>query len=95
MMNSLGDIHITPVAGIVFPSYSNGSILHLTGKAETLYGASARAVMPNMDIISTIYVTGFSFVSVHPRGSSGGSAAAVAAGLCDALLQVHLLINDI
>lgn len=62
MMNSLGDIHITPVAGIVFPSFSNGSILHLTGKAETLYGASARAVMPNMNIISTIYVTGFSLV---------------------------------
>ncbi|KAG1854511.1 hypothetical protein F4604DRAFT_1591213 [Suillus subluteus] len=62
MMNSLGDIHITPVAGIVFPSFSTGSILYLTGKAETLYGASARAVMPNMNIISTIYVTGFSFV---------------------------------
>ncbi|KIK39445.1 hypothetical protein CY34DRAFT_89195 [Suillus luteus UH-Slu-Lm8-n1] len=62
MMNSLGDIHITPVAGIVFPSFSNGSILHITGKAQTLYGASARAVMPNMNIISTIYVTGFSFV---------------------------------
>ncbi|KAG1842892.1 hypothetical protein DFJ58DRAFT_805599 [Suillus subalutaceus] len=62
MMNSLGDIHITPVAGIVFPSFSTGSILYLTGKAETLYGASARAVMPNMNIISSIYVTGFSFV---------------------------------
>ncbi|KAG1810559.1 uncharacterized protein BJ212DRAFT_1448631 [Suillus subaureus] len=61
MMNSLGDIHITPVAGIVFPSFSTGSILYLTGKAKTLYGASARAVMPNMNIISTIYVTGFSF----------------------------------
>ncbi|KAG1728902.1 hypothetical protein EDB19DRAFT_1745127 [Suillus lakei] len=62
MMNSLGDIHITPVAGIVFPSFSTGSILHVTGKAETLYGASARALMPNMNIISTIYATGFSFV---------------------------------
>lgn len=62
MMNSLGDIHITPVAGIVFPSFSTGSILYLTGKAENLYGASARAIMPNMNIVSTICVTGFSFV---------------------------------
>lgn len=61
-MNSLGNIHVTPVAGIVFPSLSTGSILYVTGKAETLYGASARTVMPDMNIISTIYVTGFSFV---------------------------------
>lgn len=62
VMNSLGNIHVTPVAGIVFPSFSTGLILHVTGKAETLYGASARAVMPDLNIISTICVTGFSFV---------------------------------
>ncbi|KAG2138419.1 uncharacterized protein EDB93DRAFT_723490 [Suillus bovinus] len=74
MMNSLGNVHITPVAGIVFPSLSTGSILYLTGKAENLYGASARAIMPNMNIITTICVTGFSFVeNAIPLRETGSS----------------------
>jgi hypothetical protein len=62
MMNSLGNMHMTPVAGMVFPSFSSGSVLYVTGKAENLYGAGARTLMPNTNVISTIYVTGFSFV---------------------------------
>ncbi|OAX41817.1 hypothetical protein K503DRAFT_833363 [Rhizopogon vinicolor AM-OR11-026] len=62
MMNSLGNIHMTPVAGMVFPSFSTGSVLYVTGKAETLYGVAARSLMPNANVLSTIYVTGFSFV---------------------------------
>jgi hypothetical protein len=61
-MNSLGNMHTTPVAGMAFPSLSSGSVLYVTGKAENLYGAGARTLMPNMNVISTIYVTGFSFV---------------------------------
>ncbi|OJA15046.1 hypothetical protein AZE42_05847 [Rhizopogon vesiculosus] len=57
-----GNIHMTPVAGMVFPSFSTGSVLYVTGKAETLYGIAARSLMPNANVLSTIYVTGFCFV---------------------------------
>ena len=62
MMNSLGNIFITPLAGIVFPSFSAGAVLYVTGKAETLFGDAARKLMPRVSAVTTIYVTGFSFV---------------------------------
>ncbi|KIJ64073.1 hypothetical protein HYDPIDRAFT_112603 [Hydnomerulius pinastri MD-312] len=62
MMNSLGNIYITPLAGLVFPSFSTGSILYVSGTAETLFGAAARKLMPHVNVVTTIYVTGFSFV---------------------------------
>lgn len=61
-MNSLGNIHITPVASLVFPSFTSGSILYVTGTAQTLFGHSAQSLMPGMKVITTIRVTGFSFV---------------------------------
>jgi hypothetical protein len=62
MMNSLGNIFITPLAGIMFPSFSTGAVLYVTGKAETLFGDAARKLMPRVNAVTTIYVTGFSFV---------------------------------
>ncbi|KAF9218461.1 hypothetical protein BS17DRAFT_791330 [Gyrodon lividus] len=62
MMNSLGNIYITPLAGLVFPSFSTGSVLYVTGTAETLFGAPARKLMPTVNAVTTIYATGFSFV---------------------------------
>ncbi|KAF8836557.1 hypothetical protein BDN67DRAFT_973995 [Paxillus ammoniavirescens] len=62
MMNSLGNIYITPLAGLVFPSFSTGSVLYVTGTAETLFGAPARKLMPHVNAVTTIYATGFSFV---------------------------------
>lgn len=62
MMNSLGNIFITPLAGVVFPSFSTGAVLYVTGKAETLFGEAARKLMSRVSAVTTIYVTGFSFV---------------------------------
>ncbi|KAH7890335.1 hypothetical protein F5I97DRAFT_14477 [Phlebopus sp. FC_14] len=62
MMNSLGNIYVTPLAGLVFPSFATGSILYVSGTAETLFGAPARKLMPHVNVVTTIYVTGFSFV---------------------------------
>ncbi|KAF8548815.1 hypothetical protein OG21DRAFT_1500790 [Imleria badia] len=62
MMNSLGNIFITPLAGIVFPSFSTGAVLYVTGKAETLFGEAARKLMSRVSAVTTLYVTGFSFV---------------------------------
>lgn len=62
MFNSLGNIWITPLAGMVFPSFSTGAILYVTGTAETLFGEAAKKLMPRVHAVTTIYVTGFSFV---------------------------------
>ncbi|KZP29060.1 hypothetical protein FIBSPDRAFT_816407 [Athelia psychrophila] len=62
LMNSLGNIHITPLAGLVFPSFDDGSILYVTGQAKTLYGPEAEAIMPSIGVITTIRVTGYTLV---------------------------------
>lgn len=61
MMNSLGNIFITPFAGIVFPSFSTCTFLYATGKAETLFGGEAKKRMPRVSAFTTLYVTSFSF----------------------------------
>ncbi|KAF8892916.1 hypothetical protein BD779DRAFT_1669939 [Infundibulicybe gibba] len=58
----LGNIHITPLAGLVFPSFVDGSILYVTGTAKTLFGAPARELMPLANVITTITVTGYVFI---------------------------------
>ncbi|KAF7970058.1 hypothetical protein HWV62_25302 [Athelia sp. TMB] len=62
LMNSLGNIHITPLAGLVFPSFDDGSILYVTGQAKTLYGPEAQAIMPSIGVITTIRATGYTFI---------------------------------
>ncbi|KAH7908707.1 hypothetical protein BJ138DRAFT_1115608 [Hygrophoropsis aurantiaca] len=62
MMNSLGNIYITPLAGLVIPSFSTGSVLYVTGEAETKFGEAAQRIMPHANIITTIRITGFTFV---------------------------------
>jgi ferredoxin-NADP reductase len=62
MLNSLGNIHETPRAGFVFPDFDTGSVLYITGTAETLFDAAARALMPDSDVLTTVYVTGLALV---------------------------------
>ncbi|KAH7923314.1 hypothetical protein BV22DRAFT_593662 [Leucogyrophana mollusca] len=62
MMNSLGNIYVTPLAGLVVPSFSSGSILYVTGEAKSLFGAEAQRLMPHINMITIIRVTGFAFV---------------------------------
>ncbi|ETW79353.1 hypothetical protein HETIRDRAFT_156155 [Heterobasidion irregulare TC 32-1] len=62
LMNSLGNIFVTPLAGLVFPSFTDGSVLYVTGSARTLFGSAAQALMPGSNVVTTIYATGFVFV---------------------------------
>jgi ferredoxin-NADP reductase len=63
VLNSLGNIHVTPAASLVFPDFDRGAVLHVTGAARTLYDDDARRLMPESDVLTTITVTGFSFVT--------------------------------
>lgn len=61
-MASLGNIETTPLAGVTFVSFSTGAILYLTGDAHNLVGPSAQRVMPRINALTTIYVTGYILV---------------------------------
>ncbi|PFH49490.1 hypothetical protein AMATHDRAFT_76159 [Amanita thiersii Skay4041] len=61
-MTSLGNIEATPYASLTILSYTQGHVLYLTGTAKNLLGSAAQAIMPLQDRITTIYVTGYTFV---------------------------------
>lgn len=62
LMNSLGNIFVTPLAGIVFPAFSKGSILYVTGESSSLFGMDAHKLMPGMKSLTLICATGYSLV---------------------------------
>ncbi|KAH9480815.1 hypothetical protein JR316_0007416 [Psilocybe cubensis] len=61
-LNSLGNIEATPFAAMAFVSFATGDILYLTGNARNLHGDEARAIMPLQEILTEIYVTGYTLV---------------------------------
>ncbi|KAI0070493.1 hypothetical protein K474DRAFT_790053 [Panus rudis PR-1116 ss-1] len=61
-MSSLGNVEVTPLAGLTFVSFTNGDILYLTGDAHTLVGAEAQSIMPRQNCLTMVYVTGYTFV---------------------------------
>lgn len=61
-MTSLGNIEATPFASLTFVSFTAGSVLYLTGDAHTLVGSAAQNIMPLQNTLTTLYVTGYTFV---------------------------------
>lgn len=61
-MTSLGNVEATPFASLTFISFTTGDILYLTGEARNVYGSEARAIMPFQDLLTEIYVTGYTYV---------------------------------
>lgn len=61
-MTSLGNIESTPLAAITIVSFTTGSILYLTGNAKTIVGTDAQKIMARQNVLTTISVTGYTFV---------------------------------
>jgi hypothetical protein len=61
-MTSLGNIEATPLASLTFIDFASGDVLYLTGDAENLVGPDALKLMPFQKTLTTIYVTGYTFV---------------------------------
>ncbi|KAG0696440.1 hypothetical protein DFH29DRAFT_950966 [Suillus ampliporus] len=74
MMTSLGNIEATGLASLTFPSFTNGSLLYITGIAHNLVGAPAQAIMPSQNALTTIEITGYIFIEdalpVRQRGGT-------------------------
>ncbi|KAG1842886.1 hypothetical protein DFJ58DRAFT_805555 [Suillus subalutaceus] len=62
LMTSLGNIEATALASLTFPSFTDGSLLYVTGIAHNLFGAPAQAIMPSHNALSTIEITGYIFI---------------------------------
>ncbi|KAJ7122058.1 hypothetical protein C8R43DRAFT_1076565 [Mycena crocata] len=61
-MTSLGNIEADPLASLTFVDFVSGDILYLTGDAENLVGPDALKLMPFQKTLTTVYVTGYTFV---------------------------------
>ena len=55
---SLGNIETDRVAGVVFPCFVTGDMLHVTGIAENMYDNDAEHIMPRITLITRIQLTG-------------------------------------
>jgi len=59
---SLGNIETDPQVGLVFPDFTTGHILYVTGVAENLLDQDAEAIMPRVSLLTRIKLTGAVFV---------------------------------
>ena len=59
---SLGNIETDKHVGMIFPDFTTGDILYITGSAENLHDAEAEAIMPRVGLLTRIQVTGAVFV---------------------------------
>lgn len=61
-MNSLGNVQATPIAGLTILDFETGDMLYMTGEARNVIGTEAQAIMPRMNLVTLVMVTGFTFV---------------------------------
>ena len=61
-MNSLGNIEATPVASFTIPCFASGDVLYLTGIAKNFVWKRAQALMPRVNVLTTVKITGFIYV---------------------------------
>ncbi|WP_299669440.1 pyridoxamine 5'-phosphate oxidase family protein [uncultured Ruegeria sp.] len=59
---SLGNIETDPQVGLVFPDFTTGEVLYVTGSAENLLDDDAETLIPRVRILTRIKVTGAVFV---------------------------------
>ena len=55
---SLGNIETDRVAGVVFPCFTTGDMLYVTGIAENIYDDEAERLMPRVTLLTRIKLTG-------------------------------------
>ncbi|KAJ0398950.1 hypothetical protein ATCC90586_000184 [Pythium insidiosum] len=59
---SLGNIQTDGVVGLVIPCFQSGDLVHVTGTAENLFNEAAEAVMPRVQALTRITVTGHVYI---------------------------------
>ncbi|CAF1311362.1 unnamed protein product [Rotaria sordida] len=59
---SLGNIESDRLAGVVFPCFTTGDMLHVTGIAENIYDDEAERIMPRVTLITRIKLNGYVWI---------------------------------
>lgn len=59
---TLGNMHIRPLVGMVVPDFETGNVLYLTGETKILMGADANRVLKHTKLAVRIHVTAARFV---------------------------------
>ncbi|KAI8821303.1 uncharacterized protein EV422DRAFT_36988 [Fimicolochytrium jonesii] len=62
LYQSLGNLKLNPMVGIVIPGFESGDVLYLTGAASILVGHEASSLMPKTQLAVKISVTAAKFI---------------------------------
>jgi NAD(P)H-flavin reductase len=73
LYQTLGNLRMTPQAGLVFPDFNTGNVLYITGTTEILSGKDARDLIAHTNLAVKIQVQALRFVSdgLGFRGQEG------------------------
>ncbi|KAK3303565.1 uncharacterized protein B0T15DRAFT_402338 [Chaetomium strumarium] len=73
LYQTLGNLHINPLVGIVIPDFETSDVLYLTGETQVLVGSSAAAIMPHTSLAVKIKLRSARFVKdgLSFRGTTG------------------------
>ncbi|KAL8949377.1 MAG: hypothetical protein Q9222_004513 [Ikaeria aurantiellina] len=73
LYQTLGNLRVTPSAGVVIPDFNNGDVLYLTGTTEILVGKEAANLLPRSNLAVKVHVLEARYVrkSLSFRGSAG------------------------
>lgn len=63
LYQTLGNLHVQPLVGVVVPDFATGDALHLTGETKILVGADAARVLPHTKLAVRVRVTAARFVA--------------------------------
>jgi hypothetical protein len=62
LYQTLGNLKVTPLAGIVIPNFDTGDVLYATGHTEILAGPEAAAILPRSNLAVKIKLTEARFI---------------------------------
>ncbi|EON99787.1 putative oxidoreductase fad-binding domain-containing protein [Phaeoacremonium minimum UCRPA7] len=62
LYQTLGNLHVRPLVGLVVPDFASGDALYLTGETSVLVGRDAAALLPHSKLAVKITVTAARFV---------------------------------
>lgn len=62
LYQTLGNLQMTPKAGLVFPDFGTQDVLYVTGKTEILIGEAAAALLPRSNLVVKLSLTAARFV---------------------------------
>jgi len=73
LYQTLGNLQVTPKAGLVFPDFDTGDVLYLTGATQILIGSAANAVIPRSNLAVRLSVQAARYVKqgLPFRGDAG------------------------